>query len=73
MKATQTCQTCVYYPKDCGYWALEGKKDKGGNLITLISPDAENGCPDFIGDSQIILEFPKFKSTEISKIANMEQ
>ena len=53
-KMNKQCQTCIYYPKDCGYWKLEGKKDKGGNLITLTPSDAENGCPDYRENNESI-------------------
>lgn len=43
---TITCRKCRLYPSNCGYWELNGKRDKGGNTITL-NPDMKHNCPDF--------------------------
>ena len=42
----KTCPVCVFYPSNCGYWALNGKKDKGGNKIRL-NPELKHNCLDF--------------------------
>mgnify|MGYP001575319237 FL=1 len=41
----KTCPKCAYL-NDCGYWKLDGKKDKGGNTIHL-NPDLIHNCQDF--------------------------
>ena len=41
------CESCRFYPSDCGYWQLQGKRDKGGNAITLVKPDTYHNCPDY--------------------------
>ena len=40
------CRNCRYYPKNCGFWKLNGKKDKGGNIIRL-NPKMVHNCPDY--------------------------
>lgn len=42
----KTCKTCKHYPTDCGYCQLNGRKDKGGNAIT-INFDMKHNCPDY--------------------------
>ena len=45
------CINCEFFRKDCGYWRLEGTKDKNGNTIAagsgLVMPETYHGCPDY--------------------------
>ena len=31
----KTCKMCEHYPDNCGYWALDGKADRNGNIERL--------------------------------------
>lgn len=45
--ATVTCKTCAFFhPKECGYVASDGKKDKGGNR-TNINFNMRHNCHDW--------------------------
>jgi len=44
------CTTCIYYPNNCDYVKLNGKKDKNNNT-TKINFEMIHDCPDYSRDN----------------------
>jgi hypothetical protein len=45
------CVDCRYFKAECGYWQLEGTKDKNGNVMAvgvgLVHPETVHACADY--------------------------